>query len=100
MEDGTPLAPPTSDATATAPPPKPTSRHRLPWAQLLRRVLHIDALACFDVIYQRARRQVEAPGGADSPPLPYRMDPHPGLTYLLEKLDAEAAAGAGETSRE
>lgn len=53
----------------------------------------------FDVIYQRARRQVEAPGGADVPPVPYRMDPHPGLTYLLEKLDAEAAAGAGETSR-
>jgi hypothetical protein len=54
----------------------------------------------FDVIYQRARRQVEAsPGAADVPPVPYRMEPHPGLTYLLEKLDVEAAAQAGEATR-
>jgi hypothetical protein len=54
----------------------------------------------FDVIYQRARRQVEvSPGGADVPPIPYRMEPHPGLTYLLEKLDVEAAAQTGEASR-
>ncbi len=54
----------------------------------------------FDVIYQRARRQVEvAPGAADLPPAPYWMEPHPGLTYLLEKLDVEAAAQASEASR-
>ena len=54
----------------------------------------------FDVIYQRTRRQVEAsPGGADVPPIPHRMEPHPGLTYLLEKLYVEAAAQAGEASR-
>ena len=54
----------------------------------------------FDIIYQRACRQVEASaGGPELPPLPYRMEPHPGLTYLLEKLDLEASAQAGETSR-
>lgn len=55
----------------------------------------------FDVIYQRARRMVEAsPGGADVPPVPYRMEPHPGLTYILERLDVEAAAEASEASRQ
>ena len=48
----------------------------------------------FEIIYQRARRQVEAfPDKADLPSLPYRMGPHPGLVYLLEKLDQEAAPG-------
>jgi hypothetical protein len=41
-----PLAPPTSDASATVPVPPPAARRRLPWAQLLRRLLHVDALAC------------------------------------------------------
>jgi len=46
----------------------------------------------FDVIYQRARRQIEAaPVGAEVAPVPYRMEPHPGLTYLLDKLEREAA---------
>ena len=54
----------------------------------------------FDIIYQRARRQIEASAsGPELPPLPYRMEPHPGLTYLLEKLDLEASTQAGEASR-
>ncbi len=54
----------------------------------------------FDIIYQRARRQVKASaGGPELPPLTYRMEPHPGLTYLLEKLDLEASTQAGEASR-
>ena len=54
----------------------------------------------FDVIYQRARRQVEVSSvGPEADPIPSRMEPHPGLTYLLEKLDVEAAAQTGEASR-
>lgn len=53
----------------------------------------------FDVIYQRARRQVEAStGGPEIPPVPHRAEPHPGLTYLLEKLNVETSAQAGEAS--
>lgn len=41
----------------------------------------------FDLIYQKTRRQAEDSGKttADSPF--YKMEPHPGLTYLLEKLE-------------
>lgn len=54
----------------------------------------------FDVIYQRARRQVEAlPGGTEIPPGPHRMEPHPGLTYLLDKLEVETSAPAGDAGR-
>lgn len=54
----------------------------------------------FDIIYQRARRQLEtSAGGSELPPLPYRMEPHPGLTYLLEKLDLETGAQVSETDR-
>lgn len=55
----------------------------------------------FDVIYQRACRQVDASTSSpEVPPVPYRMEPHPGLTYLLEKLEVETAAQASEASRE
>jgi hypothetical protein len=51
----------------------------------------------FDVIYQRTRRQVEvSTGGPEVPLVPYRMDPHPGLTYLMEKLDLEVSSRTGE----
>ena len=51
----------------------------------------------FDVIYQRVRRQVEAPPSkSDFPSLPYRMGPHPGLNHLLDKLDRETATPTGE----
>ncbi len=54
----------------------------------------------FDVIYRRARRQVQAsPGGTEIPPGPHRMEPHPGLTYLLEKLEVETSARVGEVGR-
>jgi len=46
LEDTAPLAPPATEATATVPAPQPAPRRRLPWAQLLRRLLHVDALAC------------------------------------------------------
>ena len=46
----------------------------------------------FDLIYQRARRQVEStPDTRESVPRPHRLEPHPGLTYLLDKLEQEAA---------
>lgn len=42
----------------------------------------------FDLIYQRARRQAEDSGDVGAPnPSVHRMEPHPGLTYLLEKIE-------------
>jgi len=46
VEETAPSAPPTSDARATVSAPPPAPRRRLPWAQLLRRLLDVDALAC------------------------------------------------------
>ncbi len=42
----------------------------------------------FDLIYQKARRQAEGSGNgrADNYHVP-KMSPHPGLTYLLEKIE-------------
>lgn len=42
----------------------------------------------FDLIYQRARREAEGSGEGreDSHHVP-KMAPHPGLTYLLEKIE-------------
>ena len=55
----------------------------------------------FDVIYQRSRRQAEASSaGTEDNPLPYRMAPHPGLTYLLKKLEVEAAVQVDDARRE
>ena len=55
----------------------------------------------FDVIYQRFRRQAEASSaGTEATPLPYRMAPHPGLTYLLKKLEVEAAVQVGDARLE
>jgi len=54
----------------------------------------------FDVIYQRARRQMEvSPDKSEAPSFPYRLEPHPGLTYLLDKLDHEATTLASEASK-
>jgi len=42
----------------------------------------------FDLIYQRARRQAEDSGDREAPaPHVHRIEPHPGLTYLLEKIE-------------
>lgn len=42
----------------------------------------------FDVIYQRALRQAENSGNVGAPdPSVHKMDPHPGLMYLLEKVE-------------
>lgn len=42
----------------------------------------------FDLIYQRARRQAEGSGdGRTANPHVPKMSPHPGLTYLLEKIE-------------
>jgi len=44
----------------------------------------------FDVIYQQMRRRIEAPvSGASGQHGPHRMEPHPGLLYLLSRLDNE-----------
>jgi hypothetical protein len=42
----------------------------------------------FDLIYQRAQRQAEDSGNVRvSEPYIHRMSPHPGITYLLEKIE-------------
>lgn len=42
----------------------------------------------FDLIYQRTMRQAENSGNGGAPTLPvHKMEPHPGLTYLLEKIE-------------
>lgn len=42
----------------------------------------------FDLIYQKGRRQAEGAddGRTNNPRVP-KMSPHPGITYLLERLD-------------
>lgn len=62
------------------------SRHRVPddvvW----------DIVKGFDVIYQRARRRSEAaPQSHGCMQVPPRAAPHPGLAYLLNRLDHEGA---------
>ena len=67
------------------------ARHRLPDDAVW------ELAKGFDVLYQRVRRQLEnAPPDTDPLPAPPRAEPHPGLTYLLDKLDREEA-GASET---
>jgi len=58
-----------------------------------------DVAKGFEVIYRRACREVKQStegreGGSSAP----RAEPHPGLTYLLSRLDIEDenAAGAGD----
>ena len=42
----------------------------------------------FDLIYQRVRRQTEDSGDVGAPNSSvHRMEPNPGLTYLLEKIE-------------
>ena len=42
----------------------------------------------FDVIYQRAVRQAENSGNVGTPDHSvHKMEPHPGLMYLLEKVE-------------
>ena len=54
----------------------------------------------FTLIYQRVLRQIEAStGGPEAFPVPHRMEPHPGLTYLLEQLDLESKAQTGEANK-
>jgi len=44
----------------------------------------------FDVIYQQMRRRIETPvPRARGQRAPHRMEPHPGLLYLLSRLDNE-----------
>ncbi len=51
----------------------------------------------FDLIYQRARCQIDAsPDKSKQPSSPHRLEPHPGLIYLLDKLDQEFTATACE----
>ena len=42
----------------------------------------------FDLIYQKAKRQAESPANEDEPKTSvHKMEPHPGITYLLEKIE-------------
>ncbi len=42
----------------------------------------------FDLIYQKTRQQAESSANTDaSNSYIYKMEPHPGLTYLLEKIE-------------
>ena len=42
----------------------------------------------FDLIYQKIKKQSEISSGKEeSSPHIYKMEPHPGLTYLLEKIE-------------
>ena len=51
----------------------------------------------FDVIYQRLRGEVELKvTEAETAPPSHRAVPHPGLTYLLDKLRMEATAQASD----
>jgi len=50
----------------------------------------------FEVIYRRACQQATASTGkTDREPAGRRAEPHPGITYLLSRLDAEDASGVG-----
>lgn len=52
----------------------------------------------FDLIYQRARRQIDtSPDKSKQLSSPHRLKPHPGLTYLLDKLDQESTTTVRET---
>jgi hypothetical protein len=46
----------------------------------------------FDIIYQKVKLKAEnAPvSDADTAPV-YKMEPHPGLTYLLEKIEKQTS---------
>ena len=54
-----------------------------------------DVAKGFEVIYRRAcqqaRASTEKPNGRSSA---HRAEPHPGITYLLSRLDTECASGA------
>jgi len=42
----------------------------------------------FDIIYEKIRRQAESSSESSAVnPHVHRMEPHPGLTYLLEKIE-------------
>ncbi|MFQ5584040.1 MAG: hypothetical protein ACE5GL_06355 [Calditrichia bacterium] len=54
----------------------------------------------FDVIYQQARCQIEvSPDKTAQPSFPHRLEPHPGLIYLLDKLGYESTATACEANK-
>jgi len=56
-----------------------------------------DMAKGFEVIYRRACRQARlSPKGREGGPPTPRAEPHPGLTYLLNRLDMEDAADAGD----
>ena len=65
------------------------ARHQLPDDAIW------DVAKGFEVIYRRACQQAsvsqEKPGGGSSA---RRAEPHPGITYLLSRLDTECASGA------
>lgn len=63
-----------------------SARHQLPEDAVW------ELVKGFDLLYLRALRQARGggdPDGAAAPP--HRLKPHPGIVYLLEKLDREIA---------
>jgi hypothetical protein len=69
-----PLAPPTSDASATVPVPPPAARRRLPWAQLL---LHPKSARAHGRprLPHRSRRRRQDPSPLGTPHLPAPLGP-------------------------
>ena len=56
-----------------------------------------DIAKGFEVIYRRACRQARlSPDGREGGSPTPRAEPHPGLTYLLNRLDMEGAADADD----
>lgn len=48
----------------------------------------------FDIIYEKVKLKAENAQGSDADTVPvYKMEPHPGLIYLLEKIEKQSGAG-------
>jgi len=59
-----------------------------------------DVAKGFEVIYRRACRQARlSPEGREGGSSTPRAEPHPGLTFLLDRLDLEGASGTEAESR-
>ena len=41
----------------------------------------------FDIIYQKVKEQAEKSDRGRSKPYIYKMEPHPGIMYLLDKIE-------------
>lgn len=62
-----------------------SARHQLPEDAVW------ELVKGFDILYQRARRNAEVEPQAPGDPLPpvRKLEPHPGIAYLLARLERE-----------